>query len=148
MPRNEKRLMDETKNNLKVCCETTFWSYLNGGRTPLSHVAVKQAFTRQWWQDIAPSWKFLKGSANEQDCSHISQRSAGGRLFLGVGNGRNRTAGDRVSTCPRFMVGGTQRRTLSRHGSLRSKVCGLDANALRQSQIVETENERTRPIDS
>ena len=47
--------MEEAKKRLKVYCETTFWSYLNGGRTPLSHIAVKQAFTRQWWQDIAPS---------------------------------------------------------------------------------------------
>ena len=50
-----ERLMEEAKKRLKVYCETTFWSYLNGGRTPLSHIAVKQAFTRQWWQDIAPS---------------------------------------------------------------------------------------------
>ena len=39
---------------LKVYCETSFWSYLNGGRTPLPHIAVKQAATLQWWQEIAP----------------------------------------------------------------------------------------------
>jgi len=39
---------------LKVYCETSFWSYLNGGRTPLQHIAAKQAFTLQWWQEIAP----------------------------------------------------------------------------------------------
>ena len=47
--------MNEEKKKLKVYCETSFWSYLNGGMTPLQHIAVKQAFTRQWWQDIAPS---------------------------------------------------------------------------------------------
>ena len=55
MPLNGKRGMEEAKKRLKVYCETSFWSYLNGVRTPLSHIAVKQAFTRQWWQDIAPS---------------------------------------------------------------------------------------------
>ena len=29
--------MEEAKQRLKVYCETTFWSYLNGGRTPLEH---------------------------------------------------------------------------------------------------------------
>ena len=45
--------MEETKQRLKIYCETTFWSYLNGGRTPLSHIAVKQALTRQWWQEFS-----------------------------------------------------------------------------------------------
>ncbi len=49
------KTMEETKQRLKVYCETSFWSYLNGGRTPLSHIAVKQAFTRQWWETIAPT---------------------------------------------------------------------------------------------
>lgn len=42
------------KEKLKVYCETSFWSFLNGRRTPLQHVAVKQAATLQWWQEIAP----------------------------------------------------------------------------------------------
>ena len=41
--------MDDQKR-LKVYCETSFWSYLNGHPTPLSHIAVKQAATLQWWQ--------------------------------------------------------------------------------------------------
>ena len=47
--------MEAEKKRLKVYCETSFWSYLNGGRTPLEHVAVKQAVTLQWWEEIAPS---------------------------------------------------------------------------------------------
>ena len=47
--------MAETKQRLKVYCETTFWSYLNGGRTPLSHIALKQAATLQWWEGFAPT---------------------------------------------------------------------------------------------
>ena len=42
------------EKKLKVYCETSFWSYLNGRPTPLQHIAVKQAATLQWWQEIAP----------------------------------------------------------------------------------------------
>jgi len=42
------------EKNLKVYCETSFWSFLNGRPTPLAHIAVKQAVTLQWWQEIAP----------------------------------------------------------------------------------------------
>ena len=42
------------EKKLKVYCETTFWSYLNGRPTPLQHIAIKQAATLQWWQEIAP----------------------------------------------------------------------------------------------
>ncbi len=37
-----------------VYCETSFWSFLNGRPTPLAHIAVKQAETLRWWQEIAP----------------------------------------------------------------------------------------------
>ena len=43
-----------SEKKLKVYCETSFWSYLNGRQTPLQHIAVKQAATLQWWQEIAP----------------------------------------------------------------------------------------------
>ena len=42
-----------SEKKLKVYCETSFWSYLNGHRTPLQHIAVKQAATLQWWEEIA-----------------------------------------------------------------------------------------------
>jgi len=42
------------EKKLKVYCETSFWSFLNGRPTPLAHIAVKQAATLQWWQEIAP----------------------------------------------------------------------------------------------
>ena len=47
--------MEEPKTKLKVYCETSFWSFLNGRPTPVAHVALKQAATLQWWQDIAPT---------------------------------------------------------------------------------------------
>lgn len=47
--------MEDAKQRLKVYCETSFWSYLNGGRTTLAHIAVKQAATREWWDAIAPT---------------------------------------------------------------------------------------------
>ncbi len=46
--------MAEEKKKLKVYCETSFWSFLNGRPTPLAHIAIKQAATLQWWQEIAP----------------------------------------------------------------------------------------------
>ena len=55
MPMKRDQPMEESKKRLKVYCETTFWSYLNGGRTPLEHIAIKQAATLQWWEEIAPS---------------------------------------------------------------------------------------------
>lgn len=45
----------DCEKKLKVYCETTFWSFLNGRPTPLQHIAVKQAATLKWWQDIAPT---------------------------------------------------------------------------------------------
>ena len=38
MPLNGKRCMEEAKLKLKAYCETSFWSYLNGGSTPLERV--------------------------------------------------------------------------------------------------------------
>ena len=37
--------MEEAKKRLKIYCETTFWSYLNGGRTPLEHIAINDRWT-------------------------------------------------------------------------------------------------------
>ena len=42
------------ERKLRVYCETSFWSFLNGHPTPLQHIAIKQAATLQWWQEIAP----------------------------------------------------------------------------------------------
>ena len=44
------------EKKLRVYCETSFWSYLNGHPTPLQHIAVKQAATLQWWQEIAEQY--------------------------------------------------------------------------------------------
>ena len=42
-----------SEKKLKVYCETTFWSYLNGGSTALEHIAIKQAATHRWWNEFA-----------------------------------------------------------------------------------------------
>jgi len=42
------------EKKLRVYCETSFWSFLNGRPTPLAHIAVRQAATLQWWQEVAP----------------------------------------------------------------------------------------------
>ena len=44
-------------NKLKVYCETSFWSYLVGGRTTDTKIAADQALTQKWWEEIAPRCK-------------------------------------------------------------------------------------------
>ena len=44
----------ENNGKLKVYCETSFWSYLVGGRTTDAKVAGDQALTQMWWEEIAP----------------------------------------------------------------------------------------------
>ena len=68
------------KENLKVYCETSFWSYLNGGRTSLTHIAVKQALTRQWWQDIAPTCDIFVSQYVEDESSDGNEEFVGRRL--------------------------------------------------------------------
>ena len=56
---------------LKVYCETSFWSFLNGRPTPLSHIALKQAATLRWWQEIAPT-------CDVYISQHVSEESVDG----------------------------------------------------------------------
>lgn len=46
--------MPSTTGKLKVYCETSFWSYLVGGRTTDAKIAADQAMTQKWWEEIAP----------------------------------------------------------------------------------------------
>ena len=39
---------------LKVYCETSFWSWLVSRPSTNPDHAVKQAWTRKWWEEIAP----------------------------------------------------------------------------------------------
>ena len=39
---------------LKVYCETTFWSWLVAKPSTNPDHAVKQAYTRKWWEECAP----------------------------------------------------------------------------------------------
>ena len=69
------------EKKLKVYCETTFWSYLNGRHTPLQHIAVKQAATLQWWQDIAPTCEiyvsqYVEDEVRNGDAAFASRRQA------------------------------------------------------------------------
>ena len=75
----------EEQKRLKVYCETSFWSYLNGRPTPLAHIAVKQAATLQWWQEIAPKCDiyvspFVDGEAEDGDpeCAMLRTKSIAG----------------------------------------------------------------------
>lgn len=47
--------MEETKQKLKVYCETSFWSWLVSRPSTDPDHAVKQAWTRKWWAEAAPN---------------------------------------------------------------------------------------------
>ena len=73
--------MEEVKKRLKVYCETTFWSYLNGGRTPLEHIAIRQAATLRWWEEIAPKCEiyvsqYVENEAADGNAEFAAKRKA------------------------------------------------------------------------
>ena len=43
--------MEETKQRLKVYCETSFWSYLTGRPSAVQKTAYWQSLTRIWWSE-------------------------------------------------------------------------------------------------
>lgn len=47
--------MGGMKRKLKVYCETSFWSWLVSMPSSNPDHAVKQAWTRKWWEEIAPN---------------------------------------------------------------------------------------------
>lgn len=46
--------MEATKKKLNVYCETSFWSWLVSRPSTDPDHAVKQAWTRKWWEESAP----------------------------------------------------------------------------------------------
>ena len=46
--------MEEARKKLKVYCETSFWSWLVSRPSTNPDHAVKQAWTRKWWEEAAP----------------------------------------------------------------------------------------------
>lgn len=46
--------METEKKKLKVYCETSFWSWLVSRPSTDPDHAVKQAWTRKWWEEVAP----------------------------------------------------------------------------------------------
>ena len=46
--------MEEAKKKLKVYCETSFWSWLVSRPSTDPDHAIKQAWTRKWWEEAAP----------------------------------------------------------------------------------------------
>ena len=74
---------------LRVYCETSFWSYLNGRPTPLQHIAVKQAATLQWWQEIAPKCEIYvsqyvgeEADGGNQERAALRRKSIADRLAV------------------------------------------------------------------
>ena len=69
--------MSKEKKKLKVYCETSFWSFLNGRPTPLAHIALKQAATLRWWQEIAPMCEiYISQYVNTEARGGNSERAA------------------------------------------------------------------------
>ena len=69
--------MSKEKKKLKVYCETSFWSFLNGCPTPLAHIALKQAATLRWWQEIAPKCEiYISQYVNTEARGGNSERAA------------------------------------------------------------------------
>ncbi|MDO5012640.1 MAG: type II toxin-antitoxin system VapC family toxin [Pseudomonadota bacterium] len=65
------------EKKLKVYCETSFWSFLNGRPTPLAHIAVTQAATLQWWQEIAPKCEiYISQYVNREARGGDTERAA------------------------------------------------------------------------
>jgi len=71
------------EKKLKVYCETSFWSFLNGRPTPLAHIAVKQAATLQWWQEIAPKCDlYVSQYVNSESAGGDAERAAARKTCL------------------------------------------------------------------
>ena len=65
------------EQKLRVYCETSFWSFLNGCPTPLAHIALKQAATLRWWQEIAPKCEiYISQYVNTEARGGNSERAA------------------------------------------------------------------------
>lgn len=83
--------MKTAKKKLKVYCETTFWSYLNGRQTSFAHIAVRQATTLQWWETFADKCEifvsqYVTDEASEGDAARaeLRRRSIAGFPYLDV----------------------------------------------------------------
>lgn len=72
----------EQGGKLKIYCETSFWSYLDGGRTALQHIAIKQAATLQWWQNIAPTCDVFVSQHVRDEVEEGDAQRARGRQSL------------------------------------------------------------------
>lgn len=66
---------------LKVYCETSFWSWLVSRPSSDPDHAVKQAYTRKWWEECAPHCdvyvsEFVAKEAAAGDPAQVSLRMA------------------------------------------------------------------------
>ena len=73
--------MEAEKKKLKVYCETSFWSWLVSRPSTDPDHAVKQAWTRKWWEEVAPACElfvsdFVYDEAQDGDADAASRRIA------------------------------------------------------------------------
>ena len=113
------------ERKLRVYCETSFWSFLNGRPTPLQHIAIKQAATLQWWQEIAPRCEVYISQ-------HVSEESINGS----EGDSAKRAESMRVS----FMLDGL----IPEIVSLAQKL--IEGHALPEKEITDAEHIATAAV--
>lgn len=69
--------MEVTKKKLKVYCETSFVSWLVSRPSTVPDHAVKQAYTRKWWNECAPLCElFASGFVIKEAAFGDADRSA------------------------------------------------------------------------
>ena len=113
----------------KVYLESTIFGYLTGRPSAIPKTAYWQALTRQWWENCLPKVdcfvsRWVISESEDGDADAVERRKAVLKDFPEI-----RPAADKVAT-------------LAQRPSTRVR------DGLNQSQIVETGNERNKPIDS
>jgi len=69
--------MGNTIKKLKVYCETSFLSWLVSRPSTIPDHAVKQAYTRKWWEDCAPKCElFASGFVVNESASGDADQAA------------------------------------------------------------------------
>ena len=62
--------------DMKVYCETSFFSYLTGRKTADATIALRQASTMRWWQSETPKCKLFISVHVTRNCRHMANRFA------------------------------------------------------------------------
>ena len=72
--------MEAEKKRLKVYCETSFWSWLVSRPSTDPDHAVKQAWTRKWWEEVAPKCEIFVSQHVRIEAAKGNERMAERRM--------------------------------------------------------------------